>query len=165
MSLKIAITQINATVGDLAGNAAKILDFARRASAQGADLLLTPELALCGHSPEDLLLREDFHAACAQELAALTAALPEIDVLIGHPLRQDGRCFNAAGLLRAGRCVALISYFVNPVNCIGCTACARVCPVDCIEGSVKQVHTIIQDKCIKCGSCMAACKFDAIVKK
>ena len=56
MSLKIAITQINATVGDLAGNAAKILDFARRASAQGADLLLTPELALCGHSPEDLLL-------------------------------------------------------------------------------------------------------------
>lgn len=106
MSLKIAITQINATVGDLAGNAAKILDFARRASAQGADLLLTPELALCGHSPEDLLLREDFHAACAQELAALTAALPEIDVLIGHPLRQDGRCFNAAGLLRAGRCVA-----------------------------------------------------------
>jgi len=66
---------------------------------------------------------------------------------------------------RAGRCVALISYYVNPVKCIGCTACARVCPVDCIEGSVKQVHTIIQDKCIKCGSCMAACKFDAIVKK
>ena len=48
MSLKIAIAQMNAVVGDIAGNAAKILDFARRAAAQGADAMLTPELALCG---------------------------------------------------------------------------------------------------------------------
>ncbi len=51
MSLKIAIAQINATVGDLAGNAARILDFAQRAKAQGADLVLTPELVLCGYPP------------------------------------------------------------------------------------------------------------------
>ena len=106
MTLKIAIAQMNATVGDLSGNAAKILDFARRAAAQGARLLLTPELALCGHSPQDLLLRKDFHAACEQELAALAAALPEIDVLVGHPAREDGRCYNAASLLHGGRCVA-----------------------------------------------------------
>ena len=55
--LKIAIAQINATVGDLAGNAARIAECARRAGAAGADLLLTPELALCGYPPEDLLLR------------------------------------------------------------------------------------------------------------
>ena len=63
MPLKIAIAQINATVGDLTGNAARILDFAEQAKAQGADLLLTPELALCGYPPEDLLLREDFYVA------------------------------------------------------------------------------------------------------
>ena len=71
MSLKIAIAQINATVGDLAGNAAHILDFARRAEVLGADLVLTPELALCGYPPEDLLLRADFHAACARHGRAL----------------------------------------------------------------------------------------------
>ena len=73
MSLTIAIAQINATVGDFAGNSARILDFAERARDQGADLLLTPELALCGYPPEDLLLREDFCAACEAELDALTA--------------------------------------------------------------------------------------------
>ncbi len=106
MPLKIAIAQINATVGDIAGNAAKILDFARRAEKQGADVLLTPELVLCGYPPEDLLFREDFYAACAQELDALASALPAIDVIVGYPLLDEGRCFNAAALLRGGRRVA-----------------------------------------------------------
>ena len=106
MSLKIAIAQINATVGDLAGNAARILDFSRRAKALGADLLMTPELALCGYPPEDLLLRADFHAACVQEIDALAAAVPEIAVLIGHPLQREGRLYNAATLLRGGKRVA-----------------------------------------------------------
>ena len=99
MTLKIAIAQINATVGDLAGNAARILDFAQRAKAQGADLLLTPELALCGYPPEDLLLREDFYDACERELAALAAAAPGIAILVGHPLAKDGDCYNAATLI------------------------------------------------------------------
>jgi predicted amidohydrolase len=68
MSLKIAIAQINVTVGDFAGNRERIVDFAERARRQGADLLLTPELALCGYPPEDLLLRDDFCAACDREL-------------------------------------------------------------------------------------------------
>lgn len=106
MSLKIAIAQINATVGDIAGNAAKILDFAHRAKAQGADVLLTPELVLCGYPPEDLLFREDFYAACDQELDALATKLPEIDVLVGHPLMRDGRSYNAATLIREGRRLA-----------------------------------------------------------
>jgi NAD+ synthase/NAD+ synthase (glutamine-hydrolysing) len=64
--------------------------------------LLTPELALCGYPPEDLLLRQDFHAACERELAALATRLPAIDVLIGHPERRGDRCFNAATLLSNG---------------------------------------------------------------
>ena len=101
--LKIAIAQINATVGDIPGNAAKILDFARRAKALGADALLTPELVLCGYPPEDLLFREDFYAACVLELDGLAMSLPDIDVIIGYPLLQDGHSYNAATLIRGGK--------------------------------------------------------------
>ena len=68
--MKIAIAQINCTVGDLAGNVARILDFAARARAQSVDLLITPELALCGYPPEDLLLRDDFYRRLRRALAA-----------------------------------------------------------------------------------------------
>ena len=106
MSLKIAIAQINATVGDFTGNAERILDFAERARAQGADLLLTPELALCGYPPEDLLLREDFSAACESELDALVTRIKGIAVLVGHPERRRERCYNAATLISDGARVA-----------------------------------------------------------
>ncbi len=106
MSLKIAIAQINATVGDFAGNRARILDFAERARQQGAHLLLTPELALCGYPPEDLLLREDFSAACERELLVLAASVHGIAVLVGHPERRGKRCYNAATLLSDGSRVA-----------------------------------------------------------
>jgi NAD+ synthase/NAD+ synthase (glutamine-hydrolysing) len=105
-SLKIAIAQMNAVVGDIAGNAARIADFARRAKERGADVMLTPELALCGYPPEDLLLRRDFYAACALELAALAGQLPDIPVIVGHPLEEDGKRFNAATLLDNGRSLA-----------------------------------------------------------
>lgn len=106
MSLKIAIAQINATVGDFAGNRARILDFARRARQEKADLLLTPELALCGYPPEDLLLREDFCTACERELEALAAELPDIAVLVGHPEKRGRQCYNAATLLHGGKRLA-----------------------------------------------------------
>ena len=102
------MAQINPVLGDLAGNTAKILAAAQRAQAQGADLLLTPELALCGDSPEDLLLRQDFYAACDAALETLAAA-PEaagILLLVGHPLMREGRRFDAATLLGEGRRLA-----------------------------------------------------------
>jgi len=104
--MKIALAQINAVVGDLAGNVARILDFARRASAQGAALVVTPELALCGYPPEDLLLREDFYADCKAALQQLAAQAHEIAVLVGHPHQVAGRHYNAASLLQDGRITA-----------------------------------------------------------
>lgn len=64
----------------------------------------------------------------------------------------------------AGVCQALLQYRVIPDKCIGCTACARVCPVSCIAGKPKQVHEIDQSACVKCGACMEKCKFSAIEK-
>ena len=65
----------------------------------------------------------------------------------------------------AGACQKLISYEILPENCVGCTACARVCPVNCISGTVKQIHEIDQTVCIKCGACIQKCKFQAIIKR
>lgn len=62
----------------------------------------------------------------------------------------------------AGQCKALMRYVIIPENCVGCTACARNCPVNCITGERKQVHFINQELCIKCGTCYEKCKFDAI---
>lgn len=64
----------------------------------------------------------------------------------------------------AGTCQKLLRYEIIPEKCIGCTSCARGCPVNCISGSVKQVHEIDQTKCIKCGACLTRCKFNAVVR-
>jgi NADH-quinone oxidoreductase subunit F len=62
----------------------------------------------------------------------------------------------------AGTCAKLIRYLIDEVACKGCTACARVCPVNAITGKVKELHVIDQDACIKCGACMEKCRFGAI---
>lgn len=100
--MKIAIAQMNCVVGDIAGNADKIIAHAAQAKAQGATLLITPELALCGYPPEDLLLRADFLQACELALKKLSTALDGITVVVGHPHQVDGECFNAASVLQGG---------------------------------------------------------------
>ena len=70
---------------------------------------------------------------------------------------EDKRC-------PAGVCTALLRYEIDPAKCVGCTACARICPVHCISGSAKQAHVIDQSRCIECGACSAACRFGAISK-
>lgn len=104
--MKVAIAQINCTVGDLAGNAAKITEYAQHALDAGASLLLTPELALTGYPPEDLLLREDFFRACDAALMQLAQALPDITTVVGHPAQLNGEHFNAASVLQRGNVVA-----------------------------------------------------------
>jgi NADP-reducing hydrogenase subunit HndC len=64
----------------------------------------------------------------------------------------------------AGVCKDLLQITIVPEKCKGCTACARVCPVNAISGEVKKAHVIDQSKCIKCGACIAKCKFGAIIK-
>ncbi len=104
--MKIALAQINCIVGDIQGNAAKILDFANQAKAAGASLIITPELALCGYPPEDLLFRDDFNHACEQALVRLAEHISGISLLIGHPHQLNGKLYNAASLIENGKIAA-----------------------------------------------------------
>ncbi|MGA7748986.1 MAG: NAD+ synthase [Gallionella sp.] len=104
--MKLAIAQINCVLGDLAGNVTKILQNVEQARRQGAQLLLTPELGLCGYPPEDLLLRDGFYQACSQALSDLAGKISGIAVVVGHPHQQDGKRYNAASLLRDGAIAA-----------------------------------------------------------
>lgn len=68
---------------------------------------------------------------------------------------EDGKC-------RAGQCKSMLKYFIKEDDCVGCTACARVCPTGAITGVKKEAHLINQDLCIKCGACKDKCHFDSI---
>ncbi|HXF66973.1 MAG TPA: NAD+ synthase [Burkholderiales bacterium] len=101
--MKIAIAQLNATVGDLAGNVERIASFAERARRAGADLMVTPELAICGYPPEDLLLRPDFLLACERALAELAARVKGVTLVVGHPRVASGKRYNSASILQDGK--------------------------------------------------------------
>ena len=104
--MRIALAQVNCRVGDVAGNADRLLAAAAEAQAAGADLLVTPELALSGYPPEDLLLRADFLQVCDAALQRLATEVP-LAMLVGHPQREQERLYNSASLLRGGRVEAV----------------------------------------------------------
>ncbi|MFM9999532.1 MAG: NAD+ synthase [Burkholderiaceae bacterium] len=117
MNLKICVAQLNLVVGDLGGNAQKIVAAAQAAYADGARLMLTPELSICGYAAEDLFLRPAFISACDQAVAAVAVALAplkDMSVVIGHPTGDGSRTrsvavsrrFNAASVVREGAVVA-----------------------------------------------------------
>ena len=122
MSLKICVAQLNFVVGDLAGNAQKIIACARTAHANGVRLLLTPELSICGYAAEDLFLRPAFIAACddaVKTVARELAGLKNMTVVVGHPsggydadarktrsVAVSGR-FNAASVICEGKTLAI----------------------------------------------------------
>jgi NAD+ synthase (glutamine-hydrolysing) len=117
MTLQLCIAQLNFVVGDMPGNARKIIDAARTAYDQGAKVLITPELAICGYAAEDLLLRPAFMAACDDALKTVArelAGLKGLHVVVGHP--EGGgiqsrsvsvtKRFNRASVLSEGQVIA-----------------------------------------------------------
>jgi NAD+ synthase (glutamine-hydrolysing) len=117
MTLKLCVAQLNFVVGDLSGNAQKIIDTARTAYADGVRLVLTPELSICGYAAEDLFLRPAFIAACddaVKFVARELAGLKDLSVVVGHPVGGDSRTrsvavqnrYNAASVLCEGAMVA-----------------------------------------------------------
>jgi NAD+ synthase (glutamine-hydrolysing) len=105
-ALRIALAQLNPTVGDIDGNAAKIVAWALRARDElKADLVVFPELALTGYPPEDLLLRPGFLDATLAGLEEIKRQVRGIDVILGYPRSATGGLYNAASLLRDGRIV------------------------------------------------------------
>ncbi|MDO8704556.1 MAG: NAD+ synthase [Sulfuricaulis sp.] len=108
--LRIALGQLNLLVGDIAGNAAKLIAAAQRARDElKAHVVVFPELALTGYPPEDLLLRPDLSVRVELALGEMLREISGIDVIVGYPKRQYGKIFNAASLLRDGKVAA--TYF------------------------------------------------------
>jgi NAD+ synthase len=107
--LAIAVAQLNSTVGDIAGNADKVRRARIDAAAQGADLVVFPELFIAGYPPEDLVLKPAFQAACraAIEQLARETATPGPALLVGSPWVDGGKLYNAVALLDGGAITAL----------------------------------------------------------
>jgi NAD+ synthase (glutamine-hydrolysing) len=102
--LRIAIAQINTTVGDIRGNAAKVLESAEAARGAGAQLVLFPELAITGYPPEDLLLRPSFVSENIEAWRAVASVVKGITAVVGFADRDErGRVYNAAGVASGGR--------------------------------------------------------------
>ncbi len=117
--MKIALAQINPVVGDLAGNAELILAAVREAQAAGADLLLTPELALSGYPPEDLLLRPAFLEECRRQIGALIDQTPDgITLVVGSPAGRPGECVNAAFVIRDGNLLGRYEKMLLPNDAV-----------------------------------------------
>ncbi|NOX62031.1 MAG: NAD+ synthase [Chloroflexi bacterium] len=106
-SVRLALAQMNFTVGDVEGNTRRILEWLERAREQGADLVLFPEMAISGYPAEDLLLKPDFIAANASALERIQAASEGLVVIVGLPWADDYDVYNTAAVLQDGRVVGM----------------------------------------------------------
>jgi len=116
-SLAIAVAQLNSVVGDIAGNSERARKARAEAAAQGADLIVFPELYIAGYPPEDLVLKPAFQAACRSAIEQLARETADGGpaLVIGTPWPDDGRLYNAAALLDGGR-IAALRYKVDLPN-------------------------------------------------
>ncbi len=106
-TLRLALAQINTTVGDIEGNAAKVRDWLQKARDQEADLVLFPEMTLTGYPPEDLLLKPDFIAAAREALEALLPDTADLTVALGLPIANHYDLYNAAAFIQNGSLLGL----------------------------------------------------------
>ncbi len=105
--IKIGLVQINPVLGDLSGNAAKIINFIQEADQQGVNLLIFPELAITGYLPQDLLLNRSFIDCNLQCLNKITAACrSSMVVILGFVARENDKLYNAAAVIKSGQLIA-----------------------------------------------------------
>ncbi|MGI9329552.1 MAG: NAD+ synthase [Gammaproteobacteria bacterium] len=105
-ALRVALAQANLTVGDVAGNTRRMLEILADARAQAAQLVLFPELSVCGYPPEDLLFHAGLRAQVAQALATLGEATTNITAVFGYPEYVDQQVFNSAAVFCDGKQIA-----------------------------------------------------------
>jgi NAD+ synthase (glutamine-hydrolysing) len=103
--LKTGLAQINATVGDFAGNIQKITRMYSLAKQAKIDLLIFPELCVCGYPPEDLLLKKHFLAENKKAVEQIAKDCPDITIMIGFAEFHNGHCFNSMAILQSGRII------------------------------------------------------------
>ena len=101
--MKISLAEINSKVGDLKYNANLIKKHADIAIKNGAEILITPELSLCGYPPEDLLLETEFIDRCQHYLIEIAEKFPKLKIIVGHPRRKNKLLFNSISLLYGGK--------------------------------------------------------------
>src|SRR5678815_628051 len=104
-TIRVALAQINPTVGDLAGNTDLVLDYITRAKAIGADLVAFPELALTGYPPEDLLLKPHFVRDNLEALERVIASTRDVIVVVGFVDTDGSDIYNAAAVIADGKLV------------------------------------------------------------
>ncbi|MBS0395879.1 MAG: NAD+ synthase [Proteobacteria bacterium] len=105
-ALRLLLAQRDLFVGDVDGNAARVLEAARAGAAAGADLVLTPELALSGYPPEDLLFHSGFRRQVQAAVERLCHDAPPVDLVVGYPEYAGRQIYNSAALVRGGRVYA-----------------------------------------------------------
>jgi len=102
-NMKISLAQINPTVGDIQSNYKLIVKHAKIAQKSNAEILITPELSICGYPPEDLLLNKAFIEECNNGLLKIAKKFPKLKIIVGHPRSVKGLLFNSASILYKGK--------------------------------------------------------------
>ena len=112
--MKISLAQINPTVGDVQSNLKLIVKHAKIAQKSNAEILITPELSICGYPPEDLLLNKTFIQDCDKSLIKIAKKFPKLKIIVGHPRSSKGMLFNSASILYKGKIEATYDKQILP---------------------------------------------------